>query len=109
MSKITPRPWSHIYNGDEVIAGGADGQIYVCTAHTQANAAHIVKCVNMHDDLVEALRAAIKLHRIYSLQEESKEEAIATRGQKAADETFGYHEWLLSLLDKACGSSSEGE
>jgi len=62
----TPTPWyniaNDIYHESEY---GSDPIASVCGEcsfnQDQANAAHIVKCVNMHDELVEALEDAIQL------------------------------------------------
>lgn len=60
----TPTPWysigNDIYHESEY---GSDPIASVCgeCSFTQdhANAAHIVKCVNMHDELVEAIQELI--------------------------------------------------
>ena len=54
----TPTPWT-IENNDENewLLDGPDTEI--CTLHcSEANAAHIVKCVNEREELLEALRIA---------------------------------------------------
>lgn len=62
-TKHTPTPWKHGFKrADEsvVISSGGLG-LTVAVVHqgainnAQANAANIVKCVNMHDELVDAL------------------------------------------------------
>jgi len=56
----TPTPWKvYLYGGVQI--GQEDTGEAVCSMwgdkqEGEANAAHIVKCVNMHDELVEALR-----------------------------------------------------
>lgn len=68
MSKPTPRPWKTESDSPlEMILTGANGesvngiQIWLDDACNdlnplrRANAAHIVKCVNMHDEMVELL------------------------------------------------------
>jgi hypothetical protein len=63
----TPTPWHILREGDGVIAIGNKSLPHVAVvrySHNpalsketgKANAAHIVKCVNMHDKLVEALK-----------------------------------------------------
>lgn len=65
--KHTPTPWKHgTKRMDEsvVITSGGLG-LTVAIVHqgainnAQANASHIVKCVNMHDELVEAIQELI--------------------------------------------------
>lgn len=64
MSKHTPTPWKA--EGGYIFAGEGD-EILVCiqstindelVADAEANAARIVKCVNLHDELVECLKIA---------------------------------------------------
>lgn len=63
MSKPTPRPWKRY---DNTVGPGADDswRITAFTKHdiakvrTETNAAHIVKCVNLHDELIECLKLA---------------------------------------------------
>lgn len=67
MSEITPRPWFvHKRNGQElhILAEARKGIVSsIChisegtmiTLPQEANANHIVRCVNAHDDLVAAL------------------------------------------------------
>lgn len=67
MSKPTPRPWEfrgNAMNGNLLVphVNGAGGEP-VCMGYLEgeqakANAAHIVKVVNMHAELVDALKAA---------------------------------------------------
>lgn len=74
-TKHTPTPWEKcggatpyytcIKSGDEyIVYGMADNQAHKEHGHRikapdmwtqQANAAHVVKCVNMHEELVDAL------------------------------------------------------
>lgn len=61
-TKHTPTPWDQL-NDVFTIEDGYFSMIQTpdqCIANVfdEANAAHIVKCVNMHDELVEALEAA---------------------------------------------------
>lgn len=64
IEKITPTPWKviglrHIHVADESIVA----PIAICedvtarmkSGECYANAAHIVKCVNLHDELVDAV------------------------------------------------------
>lgn len=58
--KHTPTPWK-VYQFGGVQIGQEDTGEAICSmwgdkSEGDANAAHIVKCVNMHDGLVEALR-----------------------------------------------------
>ena len=50
-----PQPYTQdaIWAGTKLIAN-----VIGDSAETEANAAHIVKCVNLHDELVEALKDA---------------------------------------------------
>jgi len=61
MRSHTPTPWKHVsVKGGWDGVADADGSI-VCnlSLNVPENASHIVKCVNAHDDLVEAANAAI--------------------------------------------------
>lgn len=69
-SKHTPTPWNYkqAYANGAGAFIGPDGKGIACiTSSTKrdnnaANAAHIVRCVNAHDELVAALRALLKAH-----------------------------------------------
>lgn len=54
----TPRPWKYIETplGNHVIGSDVTMET-ICHANT-ANAAHIVRCVNSHDALLQAAKAA---------------------------------------------------
>ncbi len=55
--KVNPRPW---YANEHAVYMGADGGFSLrCCPNPEANARHIVKCVNLHDELVEALDAIV--------------------------------------------------
>lgn len=61
-TKHTPTPWNQL-NGVFTPEDGYFSMVQTpnqCIANVfdEADAAHIVKCVNMHDELVEALKAA---------------------------------------------------
>src|SRR5262245_17979359 len=61
MSKHTPTPWVRLYDDRVTTPDDTDGSksIAHCYSHLhdcEANAARIVHCVNLHDDLVEALQ-----------------------------------------------------
>ncbi len=66
MSKPTPGPWDRA-GIDVGVAGrddfriahcdGCDGEDELSFDENAANAAHIVKCVNSHDDLLSALES----------------------------------------------------
>ena len=62
-TKHTPTPWRVIKNGRIVWHKGGDiGEIVVRSGNydeAQANAEHIVKCVNSHDALIEALKGLV--------------------------------------------------
>lgn len=62
--KHTPTPWRVDNLGDICIIGGDEEIVcieddYYPVAPTEENMKHIVKCVNMHDELVEALELLI--------------------------------------------------
>lgn len=63
MSKPTPRPWKWAHDGYQAILSGNKNFVELIqlqpTELSEANAAHIVKCVNMRDELVEALRGFV--------------------------------------------------
>lgn len=66
-TKHTPTPWHNKYyyiydeNGNDI----ADSISSKSFGLSEANAAHIVKCVNMHDELVEALK--VSNEKLYNL------------------------------------------
>lgn len=62
MSKVTPRPWRVETQGEAVFVIDKHEDVLFAIDHTKANAAHIVKCVNMHEELVRALRDAYDLN-----------------------------------------------
>lgn len=53
-TKHTPTPWDTM--GSLVIRVEGPTSYMVARASSSEDAAHIVKCVNMHDELVEALK-----------------------------------------------------
>jgi len=66
--KHTPTPWTTLFDGDEVQIGDSSGNFVAMTLPCEssgaterdyANAAHIVKCVNAHDELVRVVEAAL--------------------------------------------------
>lgn len=60
-SKPTPRPWVRSKSGTCVeLPNGSQFRLVKCADDQNpcADAAHIVKCVNMHEELVEALERA---------------------------------------------------
>lgn len=66
MSAHTPTPWA--IDGGDIAIGGvvcilADycGPDYAGTQERIANAAHIVRCVNLHDELVAALDGMVRM------------------------------------------------
>ena len=86
MAEHTPTPW-HVYEKDPfVICEGGGGSIGiieagypgVSEAEQIANAAYVVHCVNVHDDLVKALEAII----------ESADAPHAHRGARATDHDY---------------------
>ncbi len=63
-SKHTKTPWMVVNSGGAITAEFKDGYELICTLetvplkitpHIEANAHHIVKCVNTHDELMEIL------------------------------------------------------
>jgi len=60
----TPTPWLHIHNRSIHLCKELTVSIQgvnehpICNVEGLANAKHIVKCVNMHDELLEALKAS---------------------------------------------------
>lgn len=73
MSKVTPRPWQFNkvgYGPDEawcIFSTECAPALNIARtpwaeADDAANAAHIVKCVNMHEELVNCLKDAILQH-----------------------------------------------
>ena len=63
-TKHTPTPWIHLEGGDGHFSITGDGKEVAFTppdypfVHARANAAHIVRCVNSHDDLLAACQEA---------------------------------------------------
>lgn len=64
-TKHTPTPWKiENWHGDTQIIGPEGSLICIDTTYypvapSEEDMAHIVKCVNMHDELVEALKDII--------------------------------------------------
>jgi hypothetical protein len=74
MSNVTPRPWASIDHGaGEIVVYRPETEEAICTfddtdgswgwpknystnGNAKDNAAHIVKCVNYHEQLIHALR-----------------------------------------------------
>ena len=56
IEKVSPRPWYKIKT--EQIYCGKEGQV-VCDCLKDADSAHVVHCVNMHDELVTALEGLV--------------------------------------------------
>ena len=84
MSKEhTPTPWvardEYIYDKDrnEIATTTTSGFHY---STDEANAAHIVKCVNMHDELVEALRLLLSSSSDYQTGVAEAEETLKKAG-----------------------------
>lgn len=59
-TKHTPTPWDRM--GDLIIRVEGPASFDVAKVDSEANAAHIVKCVNLHDELVEALSELMKVY-----------------------------------------------
>lgn len=95
MSKPTPRPWTRVSNE---VKPGRERSFVVDKIE---DAAHIVKCVNMHDDLIEIAYAALKMHRIYCCQDQTEQELASDIGDAQARKTFAYNEWLESIIIKS--------
>jgi hypothetical protein len=93
MNKHTPTPWGFIYDGSsEWSIGPADDPQSnpVMTIWSKdddkarANAAHIVKCVNEREELVEALSILLKEYRQFLWDEFStKDDEYSRRAKKA--------------------------
>lgn len=66
MSKHTPAPWrvEKFYMKDPIVITSHNGDICLSSQSDDmddvANAEHIVRCVNSHDALVEALKDAME-------------------------------------------------
>lgn len=69
MSNVTKRPWRIDPVVSTLIVGTEDPMPIICDTEAAsplavetdaANAAHIVKAVNMHEEMLEALKAAIR-------------------------------------------------
>lgn len=62
MSNHTPTPWKdpNVIDNEGFHAIVTTIGKIICTVFQKENAAHIIKCVNMHDELVEALQYALK-------------------------------------------------
>lgn len=60
LSAHAPLPWRYDKDNCNVYANGLLAKVYGHnhTGERFANAAHIVKCVNLHDELVDALDKA---------------------------------------------------
>lgn len=62
-TKHTPTPWksanSFIISGDDIVASCITST--VDSEQGRANAAHIVKCVNMHDELASYLMICLDI------------------------------------------------
>lgn len=56
MTTHTATPWSYQKVDEQYIIETPDLKEYVGWAENKKNAQHIVKCVNSHDELVEALK-----------------------------------------------------
>lgn len=83
-TKHTPTPWHmqkdsvHVYGKD---GGMVANTITACSGNNEReNAAHIVKCVNMHDELVEALKQAYAVCKAHGYLDGGIEEALKKAG-----------------------------
>ena len=94
-SKVTPRPWKvdmWLGSSDFLIAmdagsrgaGIAIAETSPGTGCERANASHIVKCVNFHERLVEALSTVISSStaQTYMLDDCERFEALLTELEK---------------------------
>jgi hypothetical protein len=63
MKTHTATPWkasgSNVWSDETTRIAIASNSKQTCDDENEANAAHIVKCVNMHGELLEALRYSI--------------------------------------------------
>lgn len=57
--KHTPTPWNVGYLGREIVSSVDTS---VGKAYWQQDATHIVKCVNMHDELVATIESLLKVY-----------------------------------------------
>ena len=96
-TKFTPTPWNSqggtVYGRDNirhqsnVVAYTIDDQIYRDDEEGKANAAHIVHCVNVHDELVvNSTRMRNKLRVIKDLVNQGDETDATIKAIKAAVE-----------------------
>lgn len=64
-TKHTPTPWVSVGGCIETVDDTLNDGFYIATvygADYAANAAHIVKCVNMHDELVATIKELLKVY-----------------------------------------------
>lgn len=81
----TPTPWivDTVTYGDIWIVADKESWVpRICHIpdYSEANAAHIVKCVNMHDELVEALKQAYAVCRAHDYFDSDIEDALKKAG-----------------------------
>lgn len=66
--KHTPTPWTYdsgwLYDSNMNRIANTESSSFVTYKEDLNNLSHIVKCVNMHDELVEALKAQEDLYQI---------------------------------------------
>ncbi len=60
-TKHTPTPWRMDYQPEEHLWKITDGWDFIGQALHKPNAAHIVHCVNTHDEMLAALKNCVRL------------------------------------------------
>jgi hypothetical protein len=97
-AKYTPTPWQQYSEWQQLrivgnLDGPDDGKMHyttICEVELTAddtclaNAAHIVKCVNCHDKLVEALKVAKNWMDYYQPEKEDENDKLARNIVRAA-------------------------
>lgn len=58
MSKPTPRPWK--FAGSGIITNNQGDEIVLNNLFDEPDALHLIKCVNMHEELVAAAKDVLK-------------------------------------------------
>jgi hypothetical protein len=94
MTQHTPTPWIATsdchYDAASYLIETQDGKLVIATCHEgdadevldcSANAAHIVKCVNSHDALVEALKGVIRVADRATVEFDAAKAALKLAGE----------------------------
>lgn len=93
MTEVKHTPLRTGYIGREVL--DSLGNIYAKT-YSPEKASHIVKCVNMHDELVEALKTA----RLF-IEGEYRDPSSELDGEILSREARSIHKVLCGIIAKA--------